>query len=203
MTIVDSEPTVQAEDPHALIEEAKRHRRHRRWFTACVIALVVALALGIYAGFSWSSGGEPSKGASTAAASSLVGLIANSNAYRECPGSARVGPTTSTDGLPALASQTNDLPFVISVAQNMAHGPYLGFTHRITQLPVRSAVKEVRVGPGGGYVWTRGTSGQIEVEHVHNYGIYVYLTSASQCPSGGWVRWANGGVQVTFLAPKV
>ena len=202
MTIVDSEPTVQAEDPHALIKEAERHRRRRRWFTACVIALVVAVALGIYAGFSWSSGRGPSKGASTAAASPLVGLIANNNAYRECPGSARVGPATSPDGLPALASRTNDLPFVVFVAQNMARGPYLGFTHRIAQLPVRSAVKEVRVGPGGGYVWTRRTSGQIEVEHVKNYGIFVYLTAASECPSGGWARLANSGVQVTFLAPK-
>lgn len=202
MTIVDSEPTVQAEDQHALIEEAKRHRRHRHWVTACVVALVVAVALGIYAGVSWSSGGGPSKGAPTAAASSLVGLIANNNAFRECSGSARVGPATSPDGLPALASRTNDLPFVVFVAQNMARGPYLGFTHRIEQLPVRSAVKDIRVGPGGGYVWTRAASGQIEVERVKNYGIYVYLTSASECPSGGWARLADGGVQVTFLAPK-
>ena len=202
MTIVDSEPTVQADDPHALIEEAKRHRKHRRWFTACVVALVVAVSMGVYAGVSWRSGGGPSATAPTAAAPSLVGLIANNNAYRECSGSAHVGPATSPDGLPAVASRTNDLPFVVSVAQNMARGSHLGFTHRITQLPVRSAVKDIRVGPGGGYVWTRGTSGQIEVEHVHNYGIYVYLTSASQCPDGGWARWADGGVQVTFLAPK-
>jgi hypothetical protein len=40
MPILDSVPTVQAEDPQALIEEAKRHRRQRRWFTACVVALV-------------------------------------------------------------------------------------------------------------------------------------------------------------------
>ena len=57
-------------------------------------------------------------------------------------------------------------------------------------------------GPGGGYVWTRGTSGQVEVKHTKNYGIYVYLTTTSQCPSGGWARLADGGVQVTFLAPK-
>ncbi len=101
-----------------------------------------------------------------------------------------------------MASRTNDLPFVVSVAQRMVRGPYLGFTHRIEQLPVRSAVKDIRVGPGGGYVWTRATSGQVKVEHVKNYGIYVYLTSASRCPSGGWARLANGGVQVTFLAPK-
>ena len=202
MTIVDNEPTAQAEDPHALIEEAKRHRRHRRRVTACVVGLVVAVALGIYAGISWSSGGGPSKGAPTVATPSLVGLIANNSAYRACPGSARVGPATSPDGLPAITSRTSDLPFVVSVAHNIANGPYLGFTHPIAQLPVRSAVKNVRVGSGGGYVWTRATSGQIEVKHVKNYGIYVYLTSASQCPSGGWARLADGGVQVTFLAPK-
>lgn len=202
MTILDSAPTVQAEDPQALIEEAKRHRRHRRWFTACVVALLVAVSLGVYAGVFWRSGGGPSTGAPTAAAPPLVGLVANNNAYRECPGSARVGPATSPDGLPAMASRTNDLPFVVFVARNMARGPYLGFTHRIAQLPVRSAVKDIRVGPGGGYVWTRGTSGQVEVRHVKNYGIYVYLTTASQCPSGGWARLADGGVQVTFLAPK-
>jgi hypothetical protein len=101
-----------------------------------------------------------------------------------------------------MASRTNDLTFVVSVAQNMARGRYLGFTHRIAQLPARSAVKTIRVGPGGGYVWARGTSGQIEITHVKNYGIYVYLSSASQCPSGGWARLANGGVQVTFLSPK-
>jgi hypothetical protein len=202
MTIVDSEPTVQAEDPHALIEEAKRHRRHRRLFTACVIALVVAVSLGVYAGVSWSGGAGPSRRAPTVAAPSLVGLLANNNAYRECPGSARVGPRTSPDGLPAMVSRTNDLSFVLFVAQNMARGPYLGFTHRIAHLPIRSAVKDIRVGPGGGYVWTRSISGQIEVEHVKNYGIYVYLTSASQCPRGGWARLANGGVQVTFLSPK-
>src|ERR1700722_1240843 len=201
MTIVGSQPTVRAEDPQALIDEAKRHRRHRRWFTACVVALVAAVSLGVFAGVSWRRGGGPS-GNPTAAGPSLVGLIANNNAYRECSGSARVGPATSPDGLPALASRTNDLPFVISVAQNLARGPYLGFTHRITQLPGRSGVKDVRVGPGGGYVWTREISGQIEVEHVHNYGIYVYLTSASRCPDSGWARWADSGVQVTFLAPK-
>jgi hypothetical protein len=202
MAIVDSAPTVQAEDPRALIEEAKRHKRHRRWFTACVSALVVVMALGLYAGISWSSRTGPSKGVPTAATPSLVGLIANNNAYRECPGSARVGPATSPDGLPALASRTNDLPFVVFVAQNMARGPYLGFTHRIARLPVQRAVRYVRVGPGGGYVWTRSASGQIEVEHVKNYGIFVYLTSASQCPYGGWARLADGGIQVTFLAPR-
>ena len=202
MVIVECAPTVQAEDPRALREEAKRHRRHRRWFTACVVALVIALAVGIYAGISWSTRSGPSKGVPTAATPSLVGLIANNTGYRECSGSARVGPVTSPDGLPALASRTNDLPFVVSVAQNMARGPYLGFTHRIAQLPARRAVRYVRVGPGGGYVWTRAASGQIEVEHVENYGIFVYLTSASQCPHGGWARLADGGIQVTFLAPK-
>ena len=202
MTIVDSEPTVKAEDQQALIHEAKRHRRHRRWFTACALAVVVAVALGVYAGVSWRSGGGAANGTHPVTASSLVGLIANNNAYRECPGSARVGPATSPDGLPALASRTNDLPFVVSVARNMARGHHLGFTRRIAQLPVRSAVKDIRVGPGGGYVWTRESSGQIDVEHVKNYGVYVYLTSASQCPIGGWSRWADGGVQVTFLAPR-
>lgn len=202
MTIVDSELTVQADDPQALIEEAKRHRRHRRWVTVFLIALMVAVSLGLYAGISWTSGGGPAKDAPTSAAPSLVGLIADNNAYRGCPGSARVGPATSPDGLPALASRTNDLLFVVSVAQNMARGSYLGFTHRIAQLPVRKAVRDIRVGPGGGYVWTRASSGEIEVEQVKNYGIYVYLTSASQCPSGGWARLADNGVQVTFLAPK-
>jgi hypothetical protein len=202
MTIVDSEPTVQAEDQHALIEEAKRHRRHRRWFTACVVALVVAVSLGAYAVVSWSSGGGPSKSASSAAAPSLVGLVANNSAYRECPGSARVGPTTSPDGLPAKVSRTEDLAYVTSVARNMASGPYLGFTHQIAGLPDRRAVRAIRVGPGGGYVWTLDPSGQVEVVHVKNYGIYVYLSTASQCPNGGLVRLADNGVQVTFLAPK-
>lgn len=202
MTILDSVPMVQAENLQALIEEAKRHRRHRRWFTTCVVALVVAVSLGFYAGLSWSGVGGSSKGTHTATAPSLVGLVANTNAYRECPGSARVGPATSPDGLPAMASRTNNLGFVVFVARSMARGPYLGFTHRIAQLPIRSAVKDIRVGPGGGYVWTRGTSGQVEVRHTKNYGIYVYLTTTSQCPSGGWARLADGGVQVTFLAPK-
>ena len=202
MTIVESVPTVQTEDPQALIEEAKRHRRRRRWRAAGVGLLVVAVSLGIYAGISWSSGEGPSKGTATASARSVVGLIANNGAYRECSGSAHVGPATSPDGLPAMASRTNDFTFVVFVAENMARGPYLGFTHRIAQLPARSAVKDIRVGPGGDYVWTKETSGQVEVRHVKNYGIYVYLTTASQCPSGGWARLADGGVQVTFLAPK-
>ena len=202
MTIVESVPTVQAEGPQALIEEAKRHRRRRRRRTAGVVGIAVAAALVVTAGVSSSRRGGPSHGTSTAVAPSLAGSMANDNAYRECPGSAHVGPATSPDGLPAMASRTNDFTFVVFVAQNMARGPYLGFTHRVAQLPARSAVKDIRVGPGGGYVWTRGTSGEIEVEHVKNYGIYVYLTSASQCPSGGWARLADGGVQVTFLAPK-
>ena len=168
----------------------------------CVVALVVAVSLGVYAGVSWTSGGMPSKGAPTVAAPSLVGLIANNTAYRACPGSARVGPATSPDGLPAMTSRTNDLPFVVSVAQNMARGPYLGFTHRIAGLPDRRAVRAIRVGPGGGYVWTLDPSGQVEVVHVKNYGIYVYLSTASQCPNGGLVRLADNGVQVSFFAPK-
>jgi hypothetical protein len=200
MTIVDSIRTAPAEDLQALIEEAKRHRRHRRWFTAGVVALLVAVSLGLFAGVSWSGGGGPSRGARNPDAPSLVGMTAN--AYRACPGSARVGPATSPDGLPASASRTNDLAFVASVAQNMARGRYLGFTHQIATLPLRSTVKDIRVGPGGGYVWTRGSSGLVEVDRVKNYGIDVYLNSASQCPSGGWARWADSGVQVTFLAPK-
>jgi hypothetical protein len=200
VTIVDSLRTAPAEVQQALIEEAKRHRRRRRWFRAGVVMLLVTVSLALFAGVSWNDGGT-SKDARTTATPSLVGLTAN-NAYRACPGSARVGPATSPDGLPASASRTNDLTFVASVAQNMSRGPYLGFTHQIAKLPLRSAVKDIRVGPGGGYVWTRGTTGQVEVDHVKNYGIDVSLTSASQCPSGGWARWADNGVQVTFLAPK-
>jgi hypothetical protein len=82
----------------------------------------------------------------------------------------------------------------------MATGPYFGFTHRIAALPDRAAVKAIRVGPGGGYVWTQDPSGQIEVSRVRNYGIYVYLDKSSDCPIGGWARMADSGVQVTFLA---
>jgi len=202
MTIVESGPKAKPEDAQALIEEAKRHRRRRRWLTAGAVVLVVAVSLGVYAGVSWRGGGGRSNGAAHVAPPSLVGLVANNSAYQECPGSARVGPATPPDGLPAMASRTNDLAFVVFVAKDMARGPYLGFTHRIAELPDRSAVNAIRVGPGGGYVWTRGTSGQFEVMHVKNYGIYGYLTAASQCPNGGWVRLSDGGVQVTFLAPK-
>ena len=141
MTILDSVPMVEAENPRALIEEAKRHRRRRRWFTTCVVALVVAVSLGFYAGLSWSGVGGPSKG--TPILRLLHRWLAwsrNTNAYRECPGSARVGPATSPDGLPAMASRTNNVGFVVFVARSMARGPYLGFTHRIVAIanPQRS-----------------------------------------------------------------
>src|ERR1039458_5113347 len=201
MPIVDSAPKAQPEDAQALIEEAKRHRRRRRWLTAGVVALVAAGALGVLAVVSWGDGGGRVNGAPRVASSPLVGLPANNNTYDECIGSAKVGPATSADGLPAKVSGTEDLK-VTSVARNMASGPYLGFTHWIAGLPDRRAVRAIRVGPGGGYVWTRDPSGQVEVVHVKNYGIYVYLSTASQCPNGGWVRLADNGVQVTFLAPK-
>jgi hypothetical protein len=202
MTIVDSAPKAQPEDAQALIEEAKRHRRRRRWLTAGVVALVAAVSLGVLAAISWGGGGGRVNGAPRMASSPLVGLPANNNTYDECIGSAKVGPATSADGLPAKVSGTEDLAYVTSVERNMGSGPYLGFTHRIAGLPDRRAVRAIRVGPGGGYVWTRDPSGQVEVVHVKNYGIYVYLSTASQCPNGGWVRLADNGVQVTFLAPK-
>jgi hypothetical protein len=202
VTILGYEPTALPEDPLALIEEAKRHRRRRRWWTAGVVLLVAAVFLGIFAFVSWGVGGGRPIGAGRTTPAPLVGLPVYNSTYDECLGSAKVGPATSADGLPAKVSGTEDLAYVTSVARNMASGPYLGFTHRIAGLPDRHAVRAIRVGPGGGYVWTRVPSGQVEVVHVKNYGIYVYLSTASQCPNGGWVRWADNGVQVTFLAPK-
>jgi hypothetical protein len=201
MAIVDSVPTVQAEDPIALIEEARRHKRHRRLVTAGVVALIVAMSLGVYVGVSLSGGG-PSKGAPTAAAPSLVGLLANNGAYMECPGSAHVGPGDSPDLLPQDISRTDDLSFVESVAEEMTDGAYLGLTHPLAGLPLGRDVSAVRVVPGGGWVSSRGASGQIRVIPEKNYGIYVYLKAAARCPTGGWVRLVNNGVQVTFLRPK-
>ena len=157
MSILESVPTVQAEDPQALIEEAERHRRHRRWFTACVVALMVAVSLGVYAGISWSSGGGPSKGTPTAAARSLVGLPANNSAYRECPGSARVGPATSPDGLPAMTSRTNDLAFVVFVARTWSVA--LTWDSRTGSRSCRSAAPSRT----SGWVPGVGTSGREEL----------------------------------------
>ena len=70
-------------------------------------------------------------------------------------------------------------------------------------LPSRLDVKAIRVGPGGGYAWTRDPAGQSKVVKINNYGIYIYLKASSDCPDNGWARWAANGVQVTFLAPKI
>lgn len=101
-----------------------------------------------------------------------------------------------------MASRTNDVAFVTSVAKSMDRGPYLGLTHRVAGLPGRRAVRAISVGAGSGYVWKWNSAGQVEVVHVRNYGINVYLSAAAQCPHGGWVRLSDEGVQVTFLAPK-
>jgi hypothetical protein len=203
MTIVESAPRDLPGDVLALIEEAKRHRRRRRWFTATVVLLVPAISLGVFAVVSWNrSSGHPN-GAGQVSSSRLVGLLPHNDAYEACPGSARVGPETAPDGLPAKGSRTNNVAFVTFVAKNMDHGRYLGFTHRVVGLPDRGSVIAIRVGPGGGYVWKRISSHRVGVVHVKNYGIYVYLRMASQCPHGGWVRMSDDGVQVTFLAPKI
>ncbi len=198
-TNLDSTPIAPAEAARALIEEARRRQR-RRWWTVGIVAVVLAVSGGAFAIASGSGGGGSPRVSGKVAPPSIVGLPANGRSYRECPGSAHVGPASSPDGLPAKSSRTDDLAFVTTVAENMASGPYFGFTHRIAALPDRAAVKAIRVGPGGGYVWTRNASGQIEVSRVRNYGIYVYLDKPSDCPSGGWARLADSGVQVTFLA---
>jgi hypothetical protein len=202
VTILGYEPKALPEVPQALIEEAKRHRRRRRLATAGVVLLVAAVFLGMVAFVSWDVGGGRPTGAGRMTPSPLVGLPAYNDAYETCPGSAEVGPETSPDGLPARASATTNLASVISNAKSMERGPNLGFPQRFPGLPESAAVRAIRVGRGGGYVWTRNSSGQVEVVHVKNYGIYVFLRAASQCPFGGWARLSDGGVQVTFLAPK-
>lgn len=194
-------PEMEDNEAQALFKEARRRRRRRRWWATGTILLATLLG-GTSAVLSavGKDGGLPA--ARHFGAPQVVGLLANSNAYLECPGSAHVGDDSSADVLPANVSRTDDLVFVERVAQNMAGGPYLGFTHQVTGLPDRSSVRAVRVGPGGGYVWSRDSSRQVEIVHVKNYGIYVYLEASSRCPTGGWARWANNGVQVTFLAPK-
>ena len=202
MTLVDSSPKALLEDAQALIEEAKRHRRRRRWITAGAVVLTASVFVGIFGVVTSRGGGGRSTGVGRVAPSPLVGLPAYNGAYGACPGSAEVGPQTSSDGLPAKASATTNLAFVTFVAKSMQRGLYLGFPHRFPGLPDRAAVRAIRVGSGGGYVWTRNSSGRVEVVHVKNYGIYVYLQTALLCPFGGWARLSDGGVQVTFLAPK-
>jgi hypothetical protein len=201
MTMLDSELGTGQADARALIEQARRHQRRRRWWTAGSVAVAVASSGVGYAIVSGIGNGQnPSipKGKSPSHGAVPVGH----RVYQQCPGSAQVGPATSPDGLPAMASRTDDLTFVTLVAEHMAKGDYLGFTHQIAGLPVRENVSSVQVGPGGGYVWMRKATGQAEVVRVKNYGINLYLKAPSDCPTGGWARWSNGGVQITFLAPK-
>jgi hypothetical protein len=199
MTLMTPHPTARRDDDsQALFEEARR-RRQRRWAVG-VVATIVVLA-GTAALVVVTRGGNSSV-APRITSPHPFGLLVNNGAYAECTGSAHVGEGTSPDGLPADASGTDNLSFVERVAENMATGPYLGFTHQITALPARRNVRAVRVGPGGGWVWSRSASGQVRVIPVKDYGIYVYLRAASQCPTGGWTRWTANGVQVTFLAPK-
>jgi hypothetical protein len=199
MTVVERPPSSDIQGAEALFPEARRRRR-RRWITGFVA--LVALSSGTYAFVSGIGNGGGVKTSGSLTGSSLLGLPVDNRSYRDCPGSAQVGPATSPDGLPARVSRTDDLAFVKFVAKGMATGPYLGLTHPLAGLPDRKEVKAIRVGPGGGYVWTRDSSGQVEVVHVMNYGIYVYLTASSDCPSGGLARLSDGGVQVTFLAPR-
>jgi hypothetical protein len=198
MTVIEHSPSSDIRDADALFHEARRRRR-RRWVTGFVA--LVALASGTYV-FVSGTGNGGTKTSGHVSGQSLVGLLPNNTNDRDCPGSARVGPATSPDGLPAAVSRTNDLAFVTFVAKGMASGPYLGVSHPVAGLPNRNEVRAIRVGPGGGYVWTRNASGQVQVVRVKNYGIYVYLRASSVCPSGGIARLSDGGVQVTFLAPR-
>src|ERR1700688_550967 len=160
MTILDATSKAHADNAQALIEEARRHQRGRRRWMAGAVVLAAVLSWGTYAIVSGTGGGglhAPGQ----VAAPLLVGLLANSRSYRDCPGSAQVGPATSADGLPAEVSRTDDLSFVKVVAKNMTSSPYLGFTHRIVGMPDYRGVSAIRVGPGGGYVWTRNPSGQV------------------------------------------
>jgi hypothetical protein len=199
MTVVEHSSASDLQGADALFPEARRRRRRRR--IAGVIALV-ALSTGSYAFVSGIGKGGGVNTSGHVPGSSLLGVLPNNRSYRDCPGSAHVGPATFPDGLPAKVSRTDDLAFVTFVAKGMASGPYLGLTHPFVGLPDRKEVKAIRVGPGGGYVWTRDTAGQVAVVHIKNYGIYVYLRSSSECPNGGLARLADGGVQVTFLAPR-
>lgn len=201
MTMLDSTPIAHPESAQALIEEARRRQR-RRWWAVGVLAALVALSGGAFAVVSGIRGGGTPGASGKAVPPSIVGLLANSGSYQECPGSAQVGRASSPDGLPAKSSRTDDLAFVTTVARNMESGPYLGFTHRVAGLPDHARVTAIRVGPGGGFVWSRTISRGVEISPVKNYGIYLYLGEATACPSGGWARWADNGVQVTFLAPK-
>jgi hypothetical protein len=195
-TVHDARDFPDVDEAQLLFEEARRRRRRRLWVIA--VASVAALSVGTWVVVD--SGGGARVGTHPATRS-LVGLPADHRSYKPCPGSAEVGSATSPDGLPAQVSRTDDLALAVNDARNMLRGQYLGFTHRVSGLPDRSDVKTIRVGPGGGYVWTRDSTGQVEVVPVKNYGLYVYLNSSLACPTGGWARFVDGGFQVTFLAP--
>jgi hypothetical protein len=185
-------------DAQALFEEARRRRRRRRQTIGVVGVVLLVVTPLIVAATSYGKPGVAHRNATPR----LLGLLANKGAYVECPGSAHVGPQSAPDFLPAAISGTDNLSFVVSVAEEMTDGSYLGLTHQVAGLPVGRDVRAVRVAPGGGWVWSRSASGQIRVIPVKNYGIYVYLKETARCPTGGWVRLVNNGVQVTFLMPE-